>query len=85
MKIGEPLIKVLWVVDEEKLAIIYIYEAMDQEMEKIWASYKDKVGKYGPIWEITKNRWNNQFHRPIHATRYFLNPTYHYKNKLGEY
>jgi len=35
MKIGEPLIKVLWVVDEEKLAIIYIYEAMDQEMEKI--------------------------------------------------
>ena len=33
--------KVLWLVDGERLAIGYIYEAMDQEKEKIKATYKD--------------------------------------------
>ena len=29
LKITEPLVKVLWMVDGEKLAMGYIYEAMD--------------------------------------------------------
>ena len=61
----------LRLVDGEKLAMGYIYEAMDQA--KIKATYKDRVAKYGPIWEINDRRWNNQLHRPIHAARYFLN------------
>eukprot|EP00253_Pinus_taeda_P036450 PITA_36450 len=48
----------------------YIYEPMDQGKEQIRAAYED--------------RWNNQLHCPIHATRYFLNPKYHYKNRLGD-
>eukprot|EP00253_Pinus_taeda_P001573 PITA_01573 len=62
----------------------YIYEAMDQAKEQIRAAYKDKLAKYGHISEIIDNRWNNQLHRPIHAARYFLNPKYHYKNRLGD-
>eukprot|EP00253_Pinus_taeda_P027423 PITA_27423 len=62
----------------------YIYEAMDQAKEQIRAAYKDRLIKYGRIWEIIDNRWNNQLHRPIHATGYFLNPKYHYKNQLGD-
>ena len=84
MKIVEPLVKVLQLVDGERLAMGYIYEAMDQAKEQIRAAYKDRVAKYGPIWEIIDHRWNNQLHRPIHAAGYFLNPRYHYRAQLGE-
>lgn len=59
VKIGEPLVKVLQLVDGKKLTMGYIYEAMDQAKEQIQATYKDKVGKYGPILEIIDNKWNN--------------------------
>eukprot|EP00253_Pinus_taeda_P027348 PITA_27348 len=54
---------------------------MDQAKEQIKVVYKDRVAKYGPIWAIIDERWNNQLHRPIHAAGYFLNPRYHYKAK----
>ena len=85
MKIVEPLVKVLQLVDGEKLAMGYIYEAMGQAKEQIRATYKGRVTKYGSIWDIIDYRWNNQFHRPIHAVGYFLNPRYHYRAQLGEY
>ena len=52
MKIVEPLVKVLRLVDGERLAMDFIYEAMDQAKEQIKAVYTDKVAKYGPICEI---------------------------------
>jgi len=79
VKLAEPLVKVLRLVDGERLAMGFIYEAMDQAKEQIRAACKDRVAKYGPIWEIIDQRWNNQLHRPIHAAGYFLNPRYHYK------
>ena len=71
-------------VDGEKLAMGYIYEAMDQGKEQIRAVYKDMLAKYSRIWEIIDNRWSNQLHRPIHVAQYFLNPEYHYKARLGD-
>eukprot|EP00253_Pinus_taeda_P021429 PITA_21429 len=71
-------------MDREKLAMGYIYEAMDQAKEQIWAAYKDKLAKYGHIWEIIDNRWKNQFHLPIHVVGYFLNSKYDYKARLGD-
>ena len=71
-------------VDGEKMAMGYIYEAMDQAKEQIRAVYRDRLAKYGWIWEIIDNRWNNQLHRLIHAVGYFLNPKYHYKARLGD-
>eukprot|EP00253_Pinus_taeda_P017071 PITA_17071 len=84
VKIIEPLVKVLTMVDGEKLGMGYIYEAMNQAKEQIHAAYKDKLAKYGHIREIIDNRWNNQLHRPKHAIWYFLNPKYHYKAPLGD-
>eukprot|EP00253_Pinus_taeda_P002278 PITA_02278 len=81
VKLAEPLVKVLRLVDGERLAMGFIYEAMDQGKEQIKTVYKDRVAKYGPIWAIIDERWNNQLHRPIHAAGYFLNPRYHYKAK----
>eukprot|EP00253_Pinus_taeda_P017282 PITA_17282 len=79
VKVAEPLVKVLWLVDGERLAMGFIYEAMDQAKEKIKAIYKDRVVKYGPIWAIIDERWDNQLHCPIHAVGFFLNPRYYYK------
>eukprot|EP00253_Pinus_taeda_P006209 PITA_06209 len=76
---AEPLVKVLRLVDGEILVMGFIYEAMDQVKEQIKAIYKDRVAKYGPIWEIIDQIWNNQLHCPIHAIGFFLNPRYHYK------
>eukprot|EP00253_Pinus_taeda_P035513 PITA_35513 len=81
VKLVEPLVKLLQLVDGERLAMGFIYEAMDQAKEKIKRAYRDRVAKYGPIWAIIDKRWNNQLHRPIHAAVYFLNPRYHYKAK----
>eukprot|EP00253_Pinus_taeda_P013074 PITA_13074 len=81
VKLVEPLVKVLQLVDGERLAMGFIYEAMDQAKEQIKRAYKDRVEKYWPIWAIIDERWNNQLHRPIHAVGYFLNPRYHYKAK----
>ena len=47
MAITEPLVKVLRLVDGEKLAMGYIYEAMDQAKEQIKAAYKDRVASMG--------------------------------------
>eukprot|EP00253_Pinus_taeda_P033372 PITA_33372 len=79
VEVVEPLVKVLQLVDGERLGMGFIYEVMDQAKEQIKRAYKDKVAKYGPIWAIIDERWNNQFHRPIHAAGYFLNLWYHYK------
>eukprot|EP00253_Pinus_taeda_P011696 PITA_11696 len=81
VKLAEPLVKVLRLVDGERLAMCFIYEAMDQAKEQIKTVCKDRVAKYGPIWAIIDERWNNQLHRPMHAAGYFLNPWYHYKAK----
>lgn len=81
VKLVEPLVKMLWLVDGERLAMGFIYEVMDQAKEQIKRAYKDRVAKYGPISAIINERWNNQLYRPIHAAGYFLNPRYHYKAK----
>eukprot|EP00253_Pinus_taeda_P027212 PITA_27212 len=81
VKLAEPLVKVLQLVDGERLAMGFIYEAMDQAKEQIKTVYKDRVAKYESIWAIIDERWNNHLHRPIHAAGYFLNPRYHYKAK----
>eukprot|EP00253_Pinus_taeda_P033099 PITA_33099 len=81
VKLAEPLVKVLRLVDGERLAMGFIYDAMDQAKEQIKMVYKDRVAKYGPICVIIDERWNNQLHCPIHAAGYFLNPQYHYKAK----
>lgn len=79
VKVAEPLVKVLQLVDVERLAMGFIYEAKDQAKEQIKATCKERVAKYRPIWEIIDKKWNNQLHRPIHAVGYFLNPGYHIK------
>lgn len=34
---------------------------------------------YEDVQEIIDVRWDNQLHRPLHATAYYLNPHFHYE------
>jgi hypothetical protein len=80
--ISEPLVKVLCLVDGEKPAMGYLYEAMDRAKEAIHRYYEDK-GEEGftrrvEIWSVIDERWNNTLHRLIHAAGLYLNPAYSY-------
>ena len=78
----EPLVRVLRLVDGDKPAMGYLYEAMDRAKEAINAYYEDKGGegqaKQQLIWEVIDQRWNKTLHRPIHAAGLFLNPAFSY-------
>eukprot|EP00253_Pinus_taeda_P027464 PITA_27464 len=80
--ISEPLVKVLWLVDGDKPAMGYLYEAMDRAKEGIRAYYADKgdegLEKQQVIWRVIDQRWNNTLHRPIHVAGVYLNPAFSY-------
>jgi hypothetical protein len=80
--ISEPLVKVLRLVDGDKPAMGYLYEAMDRAKEAIHQYYKDKgeegFTKRAEIWSLIDERWNDTLHHPIHAARLYLNPAYSY-------
>ena len=80
--VTKPLVKVLQLVDGEKPAMGYLYEAMDRAKEAIRSYYDDK-GDDGfqrqlLLWNVIDERWNNTLHRPIHAAGLFLNPAFSY-------
>ena len=80
--ISEPLVKVLRLVDGEKPAMGYLYEAMDRAKEAIH-TYYEHMGDQGEerlqmIWGVIDQRWNNTLHRPIHAAGLYLNPAFSY-------
>ena len=61
-------------VDGDKLAMGYIYEAMDLAKEAIKRRYGDQEEKYMPLWDIIDSRWDRKLHSPLHVAGYFLNP-----------
>ena len=58
----------------------YIYEAMDRAKKAIEKNF-DEERKHKKIFGIIDERWNVQLHRPLHATGYYLNPTFFYSNE----
>ncbi|XP_006589897.1 uncharacterized protein LOC114371387 [Glycine soja] len=81
LKVMAPLVKVLHLVDgERKLAIGYIYEAMEKAKETIIKSFNNNESKYKDVFAIIDKRWNCQLHRPLHAAAHFLNLEYFYDN-----
>jgi hypothetical protein len=80
--ISKPLVKVLLLVDGDKPAMGYLYEAMDRDKEAIRTIYDDK-GDDGSdkrllIWKVIDEGWNNTLHHPINGTWIYLNPTFSY-------
>ncbi|XP_058772012.1 uncharacterized protein LOC131645828 [Vicia villosa] len=42
------------------------------------------ICRYAPILKIIDERWDNQLHRPLHATTYYLNPQFHYEDDFKD-
>ncbi|XP_059070586.1 uncharacterized protein LOC131860220 [Cryptomeria japonica] len=84
VKVSEPLVRVLRLVDGDKTPMGYLYEAMDRAKESIKNYYKGDRLKFDPIWEIVDRRWNNQLHQPIHAAGYFLNPHFRFGGSYSD-
>ena len=63
-------------VDGDKPAMGYIYEAMDLTKEAIKRRYGIEKAKYIRLWDIIDARWDRQLHSPLHVVGYgyFLNP-----------
>eukprot|EP00253_Pinus_taeda_P023212 PITA_23212 len=80
--VTKPLVKVLRLVDGEKLTMGSLYEAKDRAKESIRAYYDDKGNegfqKQFLLWEVIDERWNNTLHRPIHVAGIYLNPAFSY-------
>ena len=76
------MVRVLRLVDGDKPAMGYLYEAMDRAKEGISAYYADKgdegLEKQQVIWRVIDQRWNNTLHRPIHAASVYLNLAFTY-------
>ena len=83
--VSEPLVKVLRLIDGDKPAMGYLYEAMDRAKETIRNYY---VGKGTPghnrhmLWGLIDSRWTEMLHRPIHATTLLLNSTFSYESNF---
>ena len=69
-----PLVRVLHLVDNErKLAMGYIYEAMDKAKEAIIKVFNENEERYSNIFKIIDERWECQLHQPLHAMGHFFN------------
>ena len=81
--VSEPIVKVLRLVDRDKPAMAYLYEAMDRAKEAIHSYYADKgfagLDRHMTLWNVIDNQLTGMLHRPIHATTLFLNPAFSYK------
>ncbi|KAL4564166.1 hypothetical protein LXL04_028219 [Taraxacum kok-saghyz] len=81
VKVGEPLLSVLRLVDSErKPAMGYIYEAMDRAKEQIAYSFNNKFDKFEKFYKYIDERWNCQLHQDLHAAGHYLNPSIFYNN-----
>ncbi|XP_076955044.1 uncharacterized protein LOC143629738 [Bidens hawaiensis] len=76
-----PLVKVLRLVDgDKKPAMDYIYEVVKRAKNTIKESFSSEVD-YSKAFEIIDKRWECQLRRPLHVTRYYLNPEYYYEDE----
>ncbi|XP_058209973.1 uncharacterized protein LOC131323277 isoform X1 [Rhododendron vialii] len=82
LKIQEPLVKVLRLVDgDRKPTMGFIYEAMDRAKMAI----QNNCRYYTEYWRIIDRRWAIQLHTDLHAAGYFLNPIYQYGGNLSNH
>ncbi|KAI8547424.1 hypothetical protein RHMOL_Rhmol07G0194500 [Rhododendron molle] len=58
----------------------YIYEAMDWARESIAKSFNQNKEMNDEVFKIIDKRWDVQLHRPLHATGFYLNPEFFYKD-----
>ncbi|XP_058769027.1 uncharacterized protein LOC131642877 [Vicia villosa] len=76
VKITEPLICVLRIVDnEDKPTMEYLYRAMYKAREEIENRFRRNKLKVEPYLKILDNCWDAQLRKNLHVAGYWLNPS----------
>ncbi|XP_034704909.1 uncharacterized protein LOC117928910 isoform X3 [Vitis riparia] len=79
LKVSKPLLAVLHLIDcEERPSVGYIYDAMEKAKKSIILAFDDKESDYSPYLKIIDCIWKEEFHSPLHAAAYYLNPSIFY-------
>ncbi|XP_024927992.3 uncharacterized protein LOC107412863 isoform X2 [Ziziphus jujuba] len=78
-KVTKPLLSVLHLLDgEDKPFIGYMYNAMEKAKKSIIVAFNNKESKYLPYLKVIDDIWKAEFHSPLHAAAYYLNPSIFY-------
>ncbi|KAG0490564.1 hypothetical protein HPP92_007427 [Vanilla planifolia] len=78
VRVSEPILKLLRMVECSLPAIGYIYEGIKRAKSLIRLFYGGCEERYMSFWEIIERRWNIQPHSHLHAAAAFLNPSVFY-------
>jgi hypothetical protein len=73
LKMCNPIVNVLRMVDGDKPSIGFIYEGMDRCKEAIATAFDNVEANYQEIWEVIDRRWK-MMHSPLHAAGCYLDP-----------
>ena len=78
-KVTKPLLSVLQLMESgEKPSIGYIYDAIEKAKKSIIVAFNNKESEYLPYLEVINRVWQEEFHSPLHAAAYYLNPSIFY-------
>lgn len=79
LKVTKPLLSVLQLTDsEERPCMGYIYDAMEKAKRSIVSAFDNKESQYMPYLKVIDPIWLEEFHSPLHAAGYYLNPSIFY-------
>ncbi|XP_052111648.1 uncharacterized protein LOC107470826 [Arachis duranensis] len=79
VKLTEPLVHVLRIVDsEDRAAIGFLYQAMYKAREDMVKKFQKRKRVVEPYLKILDSRWDLQFKRNLHAVGYWLNPAFRF-------
>ena len=59
----------------------YLYGDLENAKKEIGVRFDGNAKKYGFIWDIIDERWNDKLKTPLHKAGYYLNPFFYYENK----
>lgn len=73
VKVCEPIVDMLRMVDSDAPSMGFVYEGMDCCKEAIAKSFNNVQNDYMEIWEIIDERWK-MLHSHLHAATCYLDP-----------
>ncbi|XP_009418974.2 uncharacterized protein LOC103999056 [Musa acuminata AAA Group] len=82
IKVSEPLVRVLHLGDGgERPSMGYTYDAFEKAKKDIILAFDNQESDYLPYLGVI-NRVHDEFHSPLHAAAYYLNPSIYYNTRF---
>lgn len=79
VKVTKPLLSVLHLLEsDEKPSVGYVNDAMEKAKKSIAVAFNDNESEYAHYLKVIDDIWQGEFHSPIYAAAYYLNPSVFY-------